>query len=257
MTLKAAGESPEKEIQPGIYLKIDQGASRGLLLDERMSNLHYEGWGGVLNFGRRAHRPSYIAEWSFARLQFNYSKPAHKNTVVENPGAGLRYRHLKKLDLSESYDFYAGLQANIFGNFRLAQRLGNSFLFADMVGELRPQAEIHVSSHFWSRNWYIELSAAASLFGYTVRIPEYGVSFELAEDGGVKIQGYEQQFLLPYNYAHVTTGIFIRESFGGNTNPNWFRIGYKWDYYTMKGKHSLNMNNALHQLVLELYFRVK
>ncbi|MFO7923253.1 MAG: hypothetical protein R6U58_06135 [Bacteroidales bacterium] len=251
------GEFLNKKIQYGVYYKIDQGASWGVLMDQRMSNLHYEGPGGILNFGRRAHRPSYISEWSFARLRYNYSKPAHKSTVVENPEAGLRYFYLRKLLTPRSYAVYAGGEVNVFGNFRMAQRLGNSYLHADMIGEIRPRGDLNFSSRFLWRDWYIELSAAASLIGYTVRVPEYGVSFELKEDGGVKTQGFEQQLLMPHNYAHVTTGIFIRESFRGESNPNWFRIGYVWDYYTMRGKHNLNVSNAVQQLVLELYFRVR
>ena len=226
-------------------------------MDQRMSNLHYSGPGGILNFGRYAQRSSYKSELSFARLQFNYAKPAHKNTVIENPVAGVRYIYLRKLSSPEKYKVYTGGQINILGNFRLAPRLGNSYLFADLIGELRPQAEMHFSERFFWRNWNIELSAAASLFGYTVRIPEYGVSFELDEDGGVKTQGFEQQFLMPHNYAHITTGLFIRESFWGDSNPNWFRIGYTWDFYTMAGKHNLNMSNVYHHLVLELFFKTR
>ncbi|TVR73935.1 MAG: hypothetical protein EA408_03635 [Marinilabiliales bacterium] len=246
-----------RRVRDAIYYNIDQGFSWGLLTDDRMSNLHYQGPGAILNFARRAHRPRYIAEWSFARLRYNYSTPSHKGTVVENPAAGIRYMHLRKIYTPESYNIYIGGQVNVFGNFRLAGRLGNSYLYADLVGEIRPQAGFHTHSRFLWRDWNIELSAAASLLGYTVRIPEYGVSFELGEDGGVKTQGFEQQVLLPYNYVNVTTGVFIREKFGGESNPNWFRVGYLWDYYTMKGKHNLNTNNALHQLVLELYFMVR
>ncbi len=255
--LSANESEGNRTAQPGVYYKMDQGATWGILMDHRMSNLHYKGPGGVLNFGRRAQSYSYITEWSFARLQYNYSKPAHLSTVVENPGAGIRYLYLRKLYTPDRYSLWAGAQVNVFGNFRLAGRLGNSYLYGDLIGELRPQAEYCFNSRFFWRDWNIELSAAASLMGYTVRIPEYGVSFELSEDGGVKIQGYERQLLTPFNYAHVTTGIFIKESFRGESNPNWFRVGYVWDYYTMKGKHNLNMNNALHQLVLELYFRIR
>lgn len=239
-----------------IYYKSDQGFTWGVLLDQRMSNLHYTGPGGMINFGRRAHTSSYIAEWNFARIQYNYSRPAHKNTIVENPGAGLRFLHLRKLESSGRHDIYAGGQVNVFGNFRMAARLANSFFYADMVAELRPQADVSLGSFFLWRDWNVELSIAAGLIGYTVRMPEYGVSFELDSDGGASIQGYENLLLLPHNYTHLTTGVFIRESFGGYSNPNWFRIGYIWDYYTMAGRHNLNMNNALHQLVLELYFKV-
>jgi hypothetical protein len=256
-TLYADQEDTGRAVKHGVYYKNDLGFTWGVFMDQRMSGLHYEGPGGIINIGRRAHRPSYIAEWSFARLQYNYSRPDHKNTIVENPGAGIRYLHLRKIYTPDSYNIYAGAEANVFGNIRLAPRLGNSFLFADMVAELRPQASTDFGTRFLWRNWNVELSMAASLLGYTLRIPEFGVSFELDEDGGVMIQGYEEMFLLPHNYMHVTTGVFIRESFRGTSNPNWFRIGYVWDYYTMAGRHNLNMNNALHQIVLELYFRVR
>lgn len=251
-------EDSEKITVPeGIYYKNDQGFTWGILMDQRMSNLHYEGPGGIINLGRRVHRSTYISEWSFARIQFNYSRPAHKNTIVANPGGGLRYLHLRKVNTPDNYEIFAGGEANLFGNFRIADRLGNSFLFADFIAELRPQAGFNFGSRFLWRDWNIELSLAASLGGYAMRIPEYGVSFELDEDGGIKIQGFEQVILTPFNYSHVTTGIFVRESFSDKSNPNWFRIGYIWDYYTMAGEHSLNMNNTQHQLVLELYFKVK
>ncbi len=256
-TLNFNTDTRSQTVQPGIYYRMDQGATWGTLMDQRMSNLHYQGPGGVLNFGRRAQSYSYITEWSFARLQYNFSKPAHLSTIVENPGAGIRYLYLRKLYTPSRYSFWAGAQVNVFGNFRLAGRLGNSYLYGDLIGELRPQADFGFGSRFFWRDWNIEFSAAASLMGYTVRIPEYGVSFELKEDGGVKLQGFEKQLLTPFNYAHITTGVFIKESFRGESNPNWFRVGYVWDYYTMKGKHNLNMHNALHQLVLELYFRVR
>ncbi len=256
-TLNSINDTGSQNVQPGVYYRIDQGATWGILSDQRMSNLHYQGPGGVLNFGRRSQSYSYITEWSFARLHYNYSRPVHLSTVVENPVAGIRYSYLRKLYTPDSYNIWAGAHINVFGNFRMAGRLGNSYLYGDLVGELRPQAEFGFHRRFFRRDWKIELSAEASLIGYTVRIPEYGVSFELSEDGGVKIQGFENMVLTPFNYAHVTTGLFIKESFRGESNPNWFRIGYVWDYYTMKGKHNLNMHNALHQLVLELYFRIR
>jgi hypothetical protein len=247
----------QRAVQYGIYYKNDQGASWGVVMDQRMSNLHYGGPGGVLNFGRRAHRPSYIAEWSFARLQYNYLRPVHKSTIAVNPGAGMRYLHLRKLFTPGGQGFYAGGQVNVSGNMRFAPRLGNSFMYGDFIGELRPQAELGFNRRFLWRDWNIELSLATSLIGYAVRVPEYGTSYALADGGGTSLNGYEKRFLMPYNYAHITTGIFLRERFRGLNNPNWFRVGYIWDYNTMKGSHDLNMSTALHQLVLELYFRVK
>ncbi len=256
-SLHANDDDTRKRVQHGVYFKSDHGLTWGVLMDQRMSNLHYEGPGGVVNFGRRAHRSHYIAEWSFARIQYNNSRPVHGSTVVENVGAGLRYLHLRKLYTPSDYNINAGVQANVFANLRMAPRLGNSYLFADLIAELRPQADLEFGSRFLWREWNVELSMAASLLGYTLRIPEYGVSLELDKDGGIRIQGYEEFFLLPHNYAHVTTGVFFRESFRGESNPNWLRIGYVWDYYTMAGSHNLNMNNALHQLVFEFYFRMR
>jgi hypothetical protein len=255
--LSAGIDQERKAVTEGIYLKNDLGFTWSVLLDQRMSNLHYQGPGAAINFNRYTYRPRYIAEWSFARFGFNTSRPGHGNTVVGNPVGGIRYTHLRPAISRERYKLYAGAQANVFGNVRMVPRLGNSYLFGDFVAELRPQADLYLSSRFLWRDWNLGFSLAASLAGYTVRIPEYGVSYELSEDGGVKIQGYEQGLLLPHNYAHLTTGIFIRESFWGKDNPNWFRVGYTWDFYTMAGDHGLNMSNALHQLRVELYFMVR
>jgi hypothetical protein len=256
-TLTAGVDQERKAVTEGIYLKNDLGLTWGVLLDQRMSNLHYEGPGGVINFNRYTFRQSYISEWSLARIGFNSSRPGHRNTVVGNSEAGIRYTHLRLLDSRGRYNLYAGGQVNVFGNIRVAPRLGNSYLFADFVAELRPQADLHFSSRFLWRDWNLGFSLAAALAGYTVRIPEYGVSYELSDDGGVKIQGYEKGLLLPHNYAHLTTGIFLRESFLGKDNPNWFRVGYLWNFYTMAGDHGLNTSNALHQLRVELYFMVR
>ena len=239
-----------------VFLKIDQGFSMNRILDKKMSNLHYYGPGGVLNFGRRVHEKNYTAEWNFARLQFHYSKPAHESTIVYNPAYGLRYMHLRKPGARSFFDIELGGQADLFVNARVAPRLGNSFLFADLIGKIGPRVDLSTSSRFLWREWNVDLSMSAALFGYAFRMPEYGVSFKLSEDGGVKVQGYESQALHPLNYGHFTTGLFIRESFGRRDNPNWFRLGYVWDYYTLGGRHGLNVNHASHQFVLELYFKV-
>lgn len=239
-----------------IYFKIDQGFSLNRLLDQKMSNLHYTGPGGILNFGRRVHREKYTAEWHFARLQFHYTKPAHQSTLVYNPAYGIRYMHLRKIVRDDSWLIQAGGQADIFANVRIAPRLGNSFLFADVIGEVSPRADVSASYYFLWKEWQLDFSLSASLLGMAVRMPEYGVSFQLSEDGGVKVQGYEAQMLHPLNYGHLVSGLFIRESFGRSANPNWFRIGYIWDYYTLGGRYKLNVNHATHQFVLELYFKV-
>jgi hypothetical protein len=257
MSLAAGEDAVKKTTQFGVYYKNDIGISMVVLMDQRMSNLHYTGPGAILNFGRYALRQEYITEWSFGRFQYNSARPGHQNTKVENPGAGIRYMYLRRFNTPRSHSIYAGGQVNVFGNMRIAPRLGNSYLHADLIAEIRPQADLYFDRRFLWREWNIDLSMALSLGGYTVRVPEYGVSYELSDDGGVKLQGFENKLLTPFNYGHVTTGIFIREFFRGESNPNWLRIGYIWDYYSMRGNHSLNMNNALHQVVLEVYFMVR
>jgi hypothetical protein len=256
-SLFAGADTGINTSRAGVFYKNDIGVSRVVLLDQRMSNLHYSGFGGILNFGRFSITQRRITEWSFARFQYNNARPGHQNTRVENPGAGIRYMHLRNFLAQQNQNIYAGGQINVFGNARMAPRLGNSFLHADLIAEIRPQADLSLNRRFLWREWNIDMSMAASIAGYTLRVPEYGVSFEISDDGGVKVQGYENKLLTPFNYGHVTTGVFIREFFRGESNPNWFRVGYVWDYYTMKGDHNLNMNNALHQIVLELYFRVR
>lgn len=249
-------EKPATGKQREIFYKNDQGFSMGILMDRRMSNLHYTGPGGILNFGRRVEREAYVAEWHFARLQFHYARPEHMNTIVYTPGMGARYMHLRSVNTRGSSELYVGAQLNVFANFRYVPRLGNSFLFADLIAELRPQADISAYSRFLWRDWNIDFSMAASLAGYTFRFPEYGVSYQLSEDGRAKLRGTENWYLHPANYFHVTTGIFVREYFRYPANPNWFRIGYVWDYFFMKGSYNMNMNFAMHQFVFELYFRV-
>ena len=238
-----------------IYYKVDQGVSAGRLLDQKMSNLHYTGFGGVLNFGRRAVTPNYIAEWNFLRVNFNYLNPGHGATDVYQPTVGLRYLHLRNLNELGVFQVHAGLQANLFADVRIASRLGNSFLYADIISEVRPQAKFSTSFHLL-RQWNFDFSIAVSLIGVGYRFPEYGTSFMLSEDGGAAFSFSEVHILKPSNFGHFTTGIFLSESFGDVLNPNRFRIGYVWDYYSMKGNHELNVNNAVHQLVLEFYFKV-
>jgi hypothetical protein len=254
--LSGLTDEPSSTKVKDIFFKIDQGFSLNRLLDQKMSNLHYTGPGGILNFGRRVHAEKFTAEWNFARLQFHYTKPVHESTVVYNPAYGIRYMHLRKLQTASRWHIEAGGQADMFANVRIAPRLGNSFLFADFIGELSPRVDGSASYFFIWKNWDLDFSLSASVLGMAVRMPEYGVSFQLSEDGGVKVQGYEAQLLHPLNYSHIVTGIFIRESFGSTGNPNWFRLGYIWDYYTMGGRHHLNVNHATHQFVFELYFKV-
>ncbi len=248
-------ENTKKSESQRVYFKIDQGYSQARLLDQKKSNLHYTGPGVVLDFGRRKYSSQYLSEWNFVKARFNYLKPRHEATTIYKPSAGLGYRHLRKLDSLGVFECYAGLQATIFADIRLAPALGNSFLFADAIGEIRPQAKLSTSLYAL-RKWNIDFSLSATLTGYGLRIPEYAPIFRVGDDGGAAIQGFESRFLHPFNFGHITTGLFFRESFGGASNPNWFRIGYIWDYYTMPGNHDLNVYNAAHQFVLELYFRV-
>jgi len=248
-------DEQDESIPRQVYFKIDQGLTSSLTMDKKMSNLHYRGFGGILNFGRRAHTQDYIAEWNFLRAQFNLSTPKHENTQVYNPAAGFRYLHLRKLDSLGPFQIHGGGQLNLFTDMRIAPRLGNSSFFADVFGEIRPQAKLSTSFHVL-REWNMDFSLSLALMGYGLRIPEYGVIYRLAGDGGVTFQGMERQILTPSNFSHYTMGVFLKESIGDVSNPNWLRIGYVWDYYSMSGNHELNVNNAVHQLVLELYFRV-
>ena len=238
-----------------VYYKIDQGFSTGRLSDRKMSNLHYTGPGGFINFGRRVNTPNYISEWNFLRVNFNYMKPEHGGTDVYKPSIGLRYIHLRKLNDLGAFRVHAGVQTNLFADIRIAPRLGNSYLFADIVAEVRPQGKLSTGFHLL-RQWNMDFSLSATLLGLGVRFPEYGTSFRVSQDGGAAFSRSEAQILKPSNFGHFTTGIFFSESFGDASNPNRFRIGYIWDYYTMKSRYDLNVNNAIHQIVLEFYFKV-
>ena len=239
-----------------VFFITSQGFTLNRLLDQKMSNLHYTGPGFVLNFGRRAHGHGYISEWNFVSAEFSLLKPVHKSTEVQQAGIGFNYQYLHQLSPVGIFDIWAGAQANIFASIRMAPRLGNSYMYADVIGELRPQAAMSTSFVLF-RTWNMDAKFAATILGYGLRFPEYGTIYRIGEDGGISLQEHESQVLQPFNFGHFTTGIFFRESFGGQDNPNWFRIGYIWDFYSMSGKHELNINKASHQLVLELYFRVR
>ncbi len=238
-----------------VYYKVDQGLSTGMVLDQKMSNLHYTGPGGVLNFGRRARTSAYIAEWNFLRINFGYLQPKHEGTQVYKPALGVRYLHLRNLNSLGIFQVHAGVQANLFADIRIAPQMGNSYLFADIIGEIRPQGKLSTNFHLL-RQWNVDFSFSATLLGTGIRFPEYGTSFRLSDDGGIAFQSSETHILKPSNFGHFTTGVFFRESFGDASNPNWYRIGYIWDYYSMRGNYNINVNNAVHQLVLEFYFKV-
>ena len=245
-------ELPDKMV----FLKIGQGFSFGRLLDQHMSNLHYTGPGGVLSFSRYVESRRGITEIVFARGGMHYARPAHENTLVYNPFFGMSYQHLRRLQGRSVFTVYAGGRADVLANIRMAPRLGNSYLFADFITEIQPMGQVSYQPHFFNRDWHFDFSLSFALLGYGVRMPEYATSFMISPDGGSAFADLESGILHPANFAHLTSGIYIKESFGGQYNPNWFRIGYFWDYYRISGNHDRKFFNANHQVVLELYFMV-
>ncbi|MFO7874895.1 MAG: hypothetical protein R6U62_10480 [Bacteroidales bacterium] len=243
---------PDKQV----FFKIDQGFSYGRLLDQRMSNLHYSGPGGMLAFSRHVDAPGYMSSISFARLGFHYTRPHHEGSLVYNPLAGVRYMHLRKLDTRGMFDIHLGAQADIYGNIRIAPFLSNSFLFSDLMAEVQPRADIAYAPVFLNRKWHFDFQLSLGILGYGMRLPEYATTFQPSEDGSYRVFDRESMILRPGNYARLSSGIFFRNSFGDAYNPNRYRIGYVWDYYRISGSHNLNTYNANHQIVLELYFMV-
>ncbi len=241
---------PEKRV----FFKIDQGFSYGRLLDQRMSNLHYAGPGGMLAFSRHVDAPGYQSSISFARLGFHYTRPHHEGSVVYNPVAGIRYMHMRRLETEGLLDIHLGAQVDIYGNIRIAPFLSNSFLFSDVMAEVQPRAEIAYIPVFLDREWHFDFQLSLGLLGYGMRLPEYATTFQPSEDGSYRVFDRESMILRPGNYARLSGGIFFRDTFGDAYNPNRYRIGYVWDYYRISGSHNLNTYNANHQIVLELYF---
>ena len=239
-----------------VYFKINQGFSYGRFIDQRMSSLLYEGPGGGISFGRHVRGQGFISEWTIARVDLHYARPDHGGTLVYNPVFGLGYTHLRGVVAGDVFTTYLGGQTDLYVNMREAPSLGNSFLFADLLVDIRPLVQSSFSFDFIKRPWFIDLSAGVSLMGYAWRFPDYGVSYELGDDGGIIRQQARQMMLHPGNYHRLTTSVHIRESFGGSYNPNWFRLGYAWDYTGLRGDHGLNTGHASHRLVLELYFMV-
>ncbi len=237
-----------------VYFKIDQGFSFARILDQRMSNLHYSGPGVVLGFARHVRTPGRIEEWGFARLGFHTARPAHEGTSVYNPALGVRFMHLRAVGTPSLFYVYLGGQADVFANARIAPDLGNSFLFSDFVGEVKPRVNVTYGPHFFNRQWYFDFHISLGMLGYSVRLPEYGATFQVSDDGGSEIMTHERMVLHPGNFVHLGSGIFLRDALGGVYNPNRFRIGYHWDYYRISGSHGLNLYNASHQIVLEFYF---
>ncbi len=236
------------------YLKIDQGFSKGLLFDQKMSNLYYGGPGGILSFALHRRAPSHISEWHFARGTFQYSRPRHKNSLVYNFSGGVKYVHLRRLEPRGSFRFHVGGQAGLKGDFRIIPAMGNSFLFANALASLQPRADISYALFLFDREWNFDFSLAATLVGYNLGFPEYGSSYRIGQDGGSTLQNLERFLTHPGNTAQISSGLFYRHSFGGEHNPNWFRIGYHWDYFRLDGREELRLYNVRHQFVLELYF---
>ncbi len=237
-----------------VAFKIEQGITFGRILDQRMSNLHYSGPGAVLAFSRYAKSDDRISEIGFARGSFHYVKPKHEGTIVYNPGFGLRYMQLKRLKVDAFPDFYLGARIDLAGNARIAPVLSNSYLFADLAFEFQPKIRVAYPVNFFNRDWQVHGSAALTLFGYSLRLPEYGTIFQISEDGGSVTSRAVSGGLHPGNFTHLTTGAFLRTAIGGDYNPNWLRFGYVWDYVRTEDNHNLNTYHASHQFVLELYF---
>ncbi len=239
-----------------VFFKIDQGFSYGRLLDRRMSNLHYTGPGGVLAFGRYVEAEKYVSELSFARIAVHMAQPGHGGTQITNPSFGLRYKHLRKPKSQGAVNYRLGAQADAFANVRLVPALSNSFLYVDFISEISPRVDVEHTVDFLNREWNFDFTLAVSLIGYAVRIPEYGASYQLGPDGSETLANNVSMMLHPGNYNHFVTGVFLRESFGRPGNPNRYRIGYLWDFHTIRGDHNLKTFSAGHQIVLELFFLV-
>ena len=239
-----------------VYVKIDQGFSYSRLLDQGMSNLHYAGPGAMLSVARFVDADSYFSEWVFARGGLHFSLPQHEGTLVYNSSFGMSYAHLRKLRSRGVFDYAAGGQLNVFAHMRLAPALSNSYLHVDMIGSIMPRFDASTTIFLFEREWHFDFTFSLGLLGYAWRIPEYGATFQIGTDGSETLTNNEVMTLHPGNYAHLVTGVFYKNGFGGRQNPNRYRIGYVWDYHAIKGSHGLNKYNAMHQLVLELFFRV-
>ncbi|MFP4064341.1 MAG: hypothetical protein ACLFS0_02405 [Bacteroidales bacterium] len=236
------------------YLKIDQGFSKGLLFDQKMSNLYYDGPGGILSFAIHRRSATHISEWHLARATFQYSRPHHESTLLYNFSGGTRFVYLRRLEPRGAFRFYGGGQVDLTSDFRVIPAMGNSSLFANAMGSLQPRVDISYALLMFDREWNFDFSLAASLIGYNMGFPDYGSSYRIGDDGGISLQNFESFLTHPGNTAQISSGIFYRHSFGNEYNPNWCRIGYNWDYLRVNGNHDLRLYNVRHQLVLELYF---
>lgn len=242
--------------QNNVYFKIGQGFSYGRLLDQRMSNLHYTGPGLILSFSRYAEDEHYKSELKFAGVGFQVLQPLHQGTTVNNPFFGVRYSHLRKLNVRSFVEYHAGGQVETFANIRLAPVLSNSYLYADFIGTLQPRFDVTYILYLFDREFNFDFSLAVGIMGYAVRIPEYGASYQLGSSGAEVLTNNVQMWLHPGNYRHIITGIYYNNRMGRMNNPNRFRVGYIWDYAHISGGHGLSLYNTSHQLVLELMFLV-
>lgn len=239
-----------------VFFKIEQGLVFSRLLDQRMSNLHYTGPGLSLAFSRYVISPEHHSALSFARIGFQYAQPAHEGTQVYNPAFGIRYMHMRKMKGSWPFTLHLGGQADVFANIRIIPALSNSSMFSDVVMEVQPRGQIEIVPYLFDREWPIDFSLSFSLLAYGLQLPEYATIFQIGEDGSSRMNDADILLLHPGNYAHLVSGIFWHDSFGGERNPNRFRLGYVWDYYRINGSHGLRVYNASHRLVLQLFFQV-
>ncbi len=239
-----------------VYFNVGQGATLSRVLDKKMSNLHYAGGGAILSFGRFSETQSFLSQWNFLTANVNYLRPQHKATDVIQPYFSFGYTHLRNFRRAKTGLFQAGLQANLFVDMRIASRLGNSFLHMETVSEIRPKVK-YSRSFYLLREWNFSFSMTFTLVGHGSRAPEYGSIFKLYEDGSSTIQDTESTVLNLRKFRHITTKIYLIESFRGESNPNGFKIGYIWDYYSFDNVHDLNVQNATHGLVFEYYFKTR
>lgn len=237
-----------------VFFKIGQGFTYARLLDQRMSNLHYVGPGVVLSFSRYAENARYRTELNFAGIGFQLLNPQHAGTTVNNPFIEIHYSHLRKLNIRSLADYYVGGQIDTYANLRIAPVLSNSFLYADLITNLKPRLDVTHTVYLFDRGFNFDFSLAFGIFGYGIRIPEYGASYQLGSSGGEVLTNNVDLWLHPGNYRHIVTGIHYNRQLGRMNNPNRLRIGYVWDYSHIRGDHGLSLYNTSHQLVLELLF---